>query len=240
MNTVGKGLLPLVYSYGGQFRDENGLWIVDSCAIRGALGHYQRAYQTDETVPQDVMTGASPVAAMRQAMVDGEVGILYEGCWVYGDWLQQDAQTTRDQIGYTLFPAIESAAPFAVGGPGYSWYINSRSEQAELSWAFIEAFNSVENQAAINVADPHIPGRMDAASAPAFQEDPFLRAIVESASSLVLEEPHPAFRELITVVQNGTGVVATGEATPDEAMERYSGELTRILGEENVVRQACP
>jgi ABC-type glycerol-3-phosphate transport system substrate-binding protein len=98
----------------------------------------------------------------------------------------------------------------------------------------------VETQIAINVADPHIPGRQDAAAAPEFQDDPFLRAMVASVPSLALEAPDPAFRQLITVVQNGTGVVATGEATPDEAMERYTSELARILGEENVVRQICP
>jgi hypothetical protein len=64
--------------------------------------------------------------------------------------------------------------------------------------------------------------------------------MVESLPSLVVEAPDPAFRQLITVVQNGTGVVATGEATPDEAVEHYASELTRILGEENVVRQPCP
>ncbi|CAN5736607.1 sugar ABC transporter substrate-binding protein [soil metagenome] len=240
VDTVGKGFLPLVYAYGGQFRDENDFWIIDSCAIRDALRYYERAYQFDQTVPQDVMTGASPVEAMRQAMLNGELGMLCEGSWVYGEWLQQDAKTTRDQIGYTLFPSAAGASPVAVSGPGYSWYINSKSEQQELAWAFIEAFNSMETQVAINVADPHIPGRLDAANAPAFQEDPFLQAVIESASSLVLEAPDPSFRQLITVVQNGTGVVATGEATPDQAMDRYSSELARILGEENVVRQSCP
>ena len=64
--------------------------------------------------------------------------------------------------------------------------------------------------------------------------------MVQSVPSLVIEAPDPAFRQLITVVQNGTGQVATGEATPVEAIDHYASELTRILGEENVVRQACP
>jgi multiple sugar transport system substrate-binding protein len=240
VDTVSHGFLPVVYAYGGEFRDENNLWIIDSCAIRDGLRYYERAYQIDQTVPQDVMTGASPLEAMRQAMLDGELGILYEGSWTYGEWLRQDEATTRDQIGYTLFPGSGDLAPFAVSGPSYSWYINSKSDQQDLAWAFIEAFNSVETQIAVNVADPHIPGRQDAAAAPDFQDDPFLRAMVASVPSLVLEAPDPAFRQLITVVQNGTGVVATGEATPDEAMERYTSELARILGEENVVRQTCP
>ena len=240
VDTVGRGFLPLVYAHGGEFRDENGLWIIDSCAIRAALEHYERAYQIDETVPQDVMTGVSPVKSMRQAMLDGELGIVHDGSWNYGTWLKEDATATRDQIGYTLFPTADGSTRFAVGGSGFAWYINSKAEFPDLAWAYIEAFNSVETQVAINVADPHIPGRQDAAAAPAFQEDPFLRAMVGTASSLIVESPDPTFRELITVVQNGTGIVASGEATPEEAVERYASELARILGEENVVRQPCP
>jgi multiple sugar transport system substrate-binding protein len=239
-DTVVHGFLPVVYAYGGEFRDENNLWIIDSCAIRAGLGYYERAYQIDQTVPQEVMTGASPVEAMRKALFDGELGILYDGSWMYGEWLREDETTTRDQIGYTLFPGSGDVAPFSVSGPGFAWYINAASEQQDLAWAFIEAFNSVETQVGINVADPHIPGRQDAADAPEFQNDPFLKAMVESLPSIVVEAPDPVFRQLITVVQNGTGVVATGEATPDEAVEHYASELTRILGEENVVRQPCP
>ena len=64
--------------------------------------------------------------------------------------------------------------------------------------------------------------------------------MVASSSSLILADPDPAYRQLITIVQNATGIVATGEATPDEALERYTSELTRVLGEGNVVRQPCP
>jgi multiple sugar transport system substrate-binding protein len=239
-DTVAHGFLPVVYAYGGEFRDENGLWIIDSCAIRAGLSYYERAYQIDQTVPQDVMTGASPVEAMRQAMLDGELGILYEGSWTYGNWLREDETTTREQIGYTLFPGSGDVPPSSVSGPGAAWYINATAEQPDLAWAFIEAFNTLETQVAVNVADPHIPGRQDAAAAAEFQDDPFLKAVVESVPSLVIEAPDPAFRQLITVVQNGTGQVATGEATPEEAIDHYASELTRILGEENVVRQPCP
>ena len=36
-----------------------------------------------------------------------------------------------------------------------------------------------------------------------------------------------------------TGIVATGDATPDEAATRYGDEMARILGEEHVVRRPC-
>jgi hypothetical protein len=35
-------------------------------------------------------------------------------------------------------------------------------------------------------------------------------------------------------------LVATGEATPVEAIERYGEELTLTMGKQNVIEQACP
>lgn len=237
--TVVRGFLPLVYAYGGQLKDENGKFIIDSCAIRAALDYYYRAYQVDQTVPQEVMTSPQPSSAMRKAMIDGELGILYEGSWVYGGWDDEDEGFTSDNIGFVMFPGTGDIAPFAVGGTGNSWFINNQAENKDLAWEFITQFNSVANQVALNVEDPHIPARKDAAADPAFQETPFLQAMVASADSLLMASPDRAFLQLIGIIQNATGLVATGEATPDEAAARYAEELTRVLGEENVVAQPC-
>ncbi len=238
--TVARGFIPLVHALGGELRDANGKFIIDSCAIRGALDYYYRAYQTDQTVPQEVMTSPQPSSAMSSAMMDGELGILYEGSWVYGDWERDDPDFTHDKIGFVMFPGTGDIAPFAVGGTGTSWFINQRAENKDLAWAFIEEFNSVANQVAINIEDPHIPARTDAAADPAFQATPFLQAMVQSADSLLLTAPDRSFLQLVGIVQNATGLVATGQATPNEAAGRYADELTRVLGADNVVSQTCP
>ncbi len=237
--TVSRGFIPLVYAFGGQLRDADGKFIIDSCAIREALDFYYRAYQTDETVPQEVMTSPQPAGAMRQAMIDGELGILYEGSWAYGGWTDEDEDWTNENIGFVMFPGAGDVAPFAVGGTGNSWFINQQAENKDLAWEFITEFNSVANQVAINVEDPHIPARADAAADPAFQETPFLSAMVGSADSLLLTAPDRSFLQLVGIIQNATGLIATGEATPDEAATRYAEELTRVLGADNVVAQTC-
>jgi multiple sugar transport system substrate-binding protein len=237
--TVSRGFIPLVYAFGGQLRDESGKFIIDSCAIRAALDYYYRAYQTDKTVPQEVMTSPQPAGAMRQAMIDGELGILYEGSWAYGPWLEDDEEWTNENIGFVMFPGDGDVAPFAVGGTGNSWFINNQAENKDLAWEFITEFNSVANQVAINVEDPHIPARADAAADAAFQETPFLSAMVGSADGLLLTAPDRSFLQLVGIIQNATGLIATGEATPDEAATRYAEELTRVLGADNVVAQPC-
>jgi len=237
--TAIRGLLPLLYAYGGSLTDASGKWIIDSCAIRDSLGYYQTAFQTDKTVPQEAMTAANPAQTMRAALGAGELGILFDGSWVYGGWAQDDPKTTSEQIGFVLHPAADGRPAFTVGGTGNTWYINARAQNKDLAWDFISRFNSPEAQVKLNSTDPHIPARMDAAADPAFQTAPFLSAMVASSAAQKFAAPDPSFRKLIGVIQNATGIVATGEAKPADAVTRYADEMTSILGAGRVVKQAC-
>ncbi len=220
--------------------DETGKWIIDSCPIRNTLSYYATAYQTDQTVPQQAMTAANPAQTMRDALGNGELGILYEGSWAYGGWEANNAQDAHDNIGYVLHPTADGRPPFAVGGIGACWYINAKCENKDLAWEFVKAMLTKEVQITLNLADPHIPARSDAAANPAFQANPFLSAMIATLPVLRIAPPDPAYRGLIGIVQNATGIVATGEATAEEAVQRYSEELTKSLGADKVVAQPCP
>ncbi len=237
--TATRGLLPLIYAYGGTMQDEQGKWIIDSCPLRKALRYYEIAYQRDRTVPQQVMTAADPVKTMRELLIKGDLAIIFEGSWTYGDWEREDPDVAHREVGYRLFPAAGGRPPFTIGGLGNAWYINALSHNPDLAWAFIAAMNTREAQVALNLADLHIPPRMDAAADPAFQATEFLRAMIASVPAIRIAPPDPAYRQLVGIVQNGTGLVASGEATADEALERYAEELTRVLGQNNVVKQPC-
>jgi hypothetical protein len=63
--------------------------------------------------------------------------------------------------------------------------------------------------------------------------------MMKAAKSARISPPDPNYRKLIGIVQNATGIVATGEVDAAGAVERYRSELTRVLGEQNVVAQPC-
>jgi multiple sugar transport system substrate-binding protein len=117
--------------------------------------------------------------------------------------------------------------------------MNARAQNTDLAWALIAAGNTKDALVALNADDPHLPPREDAAADKAFREDPFLATMIASFPSLTLFPADPAYRQLVGVIQNATGIVATGDATPKEAVERYASEMTRILGEDRVVAQPC-
>ncbi|MBX3071252.1 MAG: extracellular solute-binding protein [Thermomicrobiales bacterium] len=239
LETVGRGFVPVLLSYGGDFKDENGLWIIDGCAIRQTMHFYERAYVIDQTVPQEVMTDSSPVEAMRAAMLDGSLAMIHEGSWAYGEWLSGDPETARDQIAYALMPASDGSGNAVLSSPGNTLFANARTYFPDIAWEFIAEMNTLEQQVAVNVADPHIPSRLDAQAALGQLGDPFLSALMASTDALRLFDPDPAVRDVVTIIQSATGAVASGEAGADEVVDRYASELTRAFGEENVVMQPC-
>jgi multiple sugar transport system substrate-binding protein len=238
-STAIRGFLPLLRAYGGTLKDGDGKWIIDSCAVRGALGYYELVYQTEQLVPQSVMTSVDASDAMREAFAAGEAAIMFDGSWVWDDWTEKIPNLT-ETVGYVLHPPADGSAPFTIGGFGDTWFINARTASPDLAWAFVAAMNGMEMITNINLDDPHIPPRQDSMADPRFQDGAFLQAMVESLAVSELNPPDPAYQQLVGIIQNATGLVATGETTSNEAVERYAEELTRVLGEGNVVKQACP
>jgi multiple sugar transport system substrate-binding protein len=230
--------MTLIYSNGGTLTDESGRWYIDSCPIRETLGYYETAYQTTGVVPQSVLTDVSPPETMPQFLSKGELGILRESARHHGVWLAEDP-ANADNIGVALFPGDHGA--FSLADVGDAWYINRNSKNPDLAWAFIQAFNTTQAQAALASQDPHLPARLDAREDASWLAQPLSARMVDAAQgSMPVPPPEPQFRKLISIVQNATGLVATGEATPVEAIERYGDELTRTMGKMNVVEQACP
>ncbi len=235
--TAAHGFIPLVIAYGGSLQDDTGKWIGSSPAITKALAYYERAWRTDQLVPQEILTTTKPWTSMREKMGTGELALLFEGGWVYGGWANADAEATQQNIGYLLHPTESGGPSFTIGGQGTCWYISSKSDSKELAWEFIKAFNNKETVAKLNLEDPHPVARMDSATMPEFQANTYLVDATKSLESGVFLPPDPNLTKVIGVIQQATGRVATGEASPEEAAERYADDLKRAVGEDNVVTQ---
>lgn len=233
--TAAHGFVPMLLAHGGELQDATGKWIGDSPAVRAALVYYEQAWRTDQLVPQEVLTTTKPWTAMREKLGTGELALLFEGGWVYGGWAEQDPAGTAENVGYLLHPTTEGGPSFTIGGPGTTWYVSAASEQKELAWAFIAAFNNAETVARLNLEDPHPVARTDAAAVPEFQENRFLVDATRSLEAARFLPTDPNLGKVVGAIQQATGRVATGEASPDEAAERYLEDLRRAVGDDNVV-----
>lgn len=235
-NATAADFLALITSNGGTLTDPDGRWYIDNCPIQRTLEFYETAYQTAGVVPQSVMTDVNPPVTMVEAMGDGELGMLHEQARHVGFWTDRDPENA-ELIGLAQFPGDNG--PFCLADAGDAWFINRTCATPDLAWAFIQAFGSAATQTALAIEDPHLPVRFDARQDPAWADLPLSQAMLAAAPVAVLPPPEPQFRKLIGIVQNATSLVATGEASPIEAIDRYASELTRTMGKMNVVAEGC-
>ncbi len=233
--TVHHGFLPLLRAYGGTLQDGNGRWIGDSISIRRALAFYARAYLVDRVVPPELLTMPLPWMTMRERFGQGQVGILFEGGWVYGSWLARDRADTEQHIAYLLHPAADDGEPFTIGGPGTCWFINASSAHKELAWAFIAAWNSADIVGRLNAEDPHPVARADAVRVSVYQRQRFLVAATDSLAHAYFPPVDGGYPKVVAAIQAATARVASGELTPEAAAARYADDLRQTLGPDRVV-----
>ncbi len=238
--TMSDGFLPVLIANGGTLQTLDGRWVSESPAITAAYQHYVDAWRTAEVVPSNILTTPEPWKPSRSGMGAGDVGLLFEGGWVYGAYQAGAADGTvdLDQIGYGLYPTTESGPAFTIGGPGTCWYIGAGSQNPDLAWEFIKAFNTAQIVADLNIEDPHPVARMDAAALPQFQAQPYLVDCTRALSSAVFLPVVPEFNEVVRIIGDITGQVATGDLDAAAAAQRYADELTSLVGAANVVSVA--
>ncbi len=235
--TMSDGFLPVLVANGGTLQTPDGKWVSDSAAITATFQHYVDAWRTTQVVPTNILTTPEPWKPSRAGMGSGDVGLLFEGGWVYGSYQAGAADGTVDlaQIGYGLYPTTEAGPTFTIGGPGTCWYIGAGSQNPDLAWEFIKAFNTPQIVADLNIEDPHPVARMDAAALPQFQAQPYLVDCTRALSSAVFLPVVPEFNEVVRIVGDITGQVATGDLDAAGAAQRYADELTTLVGAANVV-----
>lgn len=231
--TLSAGFQPTVAAYNGRlYQDDK--WIGSSPAIDNAFKYYENVFRTLKLVPSTVLTTPSPWTAMRQKLGDGSLGILFEGGWVYGGWQSTNATETKEDIGYLLYPTVDKGPSFTIGGPGTCWFMNAKSKDKDLAWAFIAAFNNKETVAQLNIEDPHPVARTDSAQVPAFAADKFLVDSTTALKSAIFLPPDPNASKQLLVAQQITGQVASGEMSAADASKKYLSQLKQAVGDANV------
>lgn len=236
--TAVRGFVPILYAYGGSYKDANGKWIIDSCPVRDTLDYYVAAFQKDRVVPQQVVTTPNVEAAMRAKLAQGELALLLDGTWAYGPWVKDNPKAT-EQIGHLLFPTAKGGPSFTAGAPGDVWFISAGAKDKDLAWEFVKAWNNRETVVAVCTAEPRPPARTDALEALVAAGPGFVADVAKSLPVARFSPPDPNYQEIISVLYDVTGSIATGEESAASAVKRYTVNLERVLGASDVVRQPC-
>ncbi len=216
----------VLWAYGGRF------WDPDTRQVQGLINSPESVEAL--TYYADLINFAPPGAAnfsfdeVNVEMQQGRVAMAINWFAFFPGFIDRDASTTWDKVGFSAVPAGPKGRFASLGGQGIGVTAYSKNREAALE--FIDWFQSKETQwkwakgggltglkSIVNA--PEFPGLF--AYNTAFRDSlPFARDIWNV----------PEYAKLLDVTQENLNAAVTGKLTPKEALDTIAAKHEAILG----------
>jgi multiple sugar transport system substrate-binding protein len=217
-----------LYSFGGNFIDEDGKAVVDSPEAKEAYAYYGGLI--NNYGPENVSTDMSwPEASAIFAQ--GNAAFYTDASSLYKNVTEAENSTVSDKVGFAPFPeGPEGSKPYNV--PSWALGINEASANGDTAWEFIEWATSKEMVLAMQQAG--VPGPRDSvwadpAGTETFPEDLASAIAVSSENGVGYDRPLVInVAEAREIVGDPIVVAITGgdsDAAADEANEAFQSFL---------------
>lgn len=231
----------LLYGTNDTLYDENQQkWVIRSQGFLDSLRFIQTIFQNKlgPDLPLVLNANAGDVLA-TQLMPQEKVAIVLNGNWVPAVWRENGPAPWPEGVEvYQLapMPTQDGQAPghTSMSG-GWALAIPANAKEKDLAWEFIKLATSKKHALTYALKQGDLTTRKDVAEDPEYKKNP----VAEQATRF-LEFTHfrPTYEEYPTVstqIQAAVEAVATGALTPEQAMEQYAQNVTRIVGEDRVI-----
>ncbi|NUK30202.1 extracellular solute-binding protein [Parageobacillus sp. VR-IP] len=216
-------------------------WVVKSQGFLDSLKFIHEIY-SNGLGPQlsQVLTGKAGDIVQMELMPKEKVGIVLNGNWVPGVWREEGPLPWKEGTKiYKLaaMPTQNGQPPgFTSMSGGWALSIPSKADNKELAWEFIKLATSKKHNKVYVLKQGDLTPRTDVAQDPEVLNAPG-SVTKEAASFIKFTHFRPGvdkYPAVSTAIQAAVEAVATGSLSPEEAMNQYAREVTRIVGAENV------
>lgn len=215
---------------------ETDKWTVESQGLYDTLCFIDEIYSNGLGPAPEQFVSAQAWSTADALMMEGQVGMMPEGCWKPGGWeTSLGWMTWEEEYGFAMFPTQYGQEPgYTTVAGGWSLAVTAHADDPEMAFEYIThctSYDVMQNQV---VEYGGMSTRTDVA------EDPeYLEIGVNEQASEMMNYAHyrpalPEYPQVSIEIQAAAEAVATGVMTPEEAMAQYSQNVTRIVGEENV------
>lgn len=230
----------LLYGTGERLLDEDtGKWIISSQGILDSLTFLKDIYSNDFGPPlSKVLNGQASNTSAREYLPQGKLAISLDGNWITGNYTENGASPWPEHgevLGFAPMPTQNGDDPGTITlAGGWAWSIPSKSDNKDATMEFIKHLMDPSNylDAIINMGN--IATRTDIASDPTYAEIPFKQTATEFLTGASFRPKDDKYSAVSTHIQTMVEAVVTG-TSPEDAMATYGVDVTRTVGEENVI-----
>lgn len=229
----------LLYGTGEKLLDEDGKWIVKSQAILDTLQFisdiYTNGYGPSLSL---VLNGQATNTARREYLPQQKLAIHMDGAWISSNWVDTGASPWpeyNDIMGFAAMPTQNGGGTVTMSG-GWTISIPSQSSMKDEAFSFIKQMMEPPVYTKSVIAQGNIVSRSDAAEDEEYLSRPYMAEATALLDGAYFRPQNEQYSVVTTSIQAMVEAVVSG-TTPEDAMSQYAMDVTRIVGEDNVVEK---
>jgi multiple sugar transport system substrate-binding protein len=230
----------LLYGTGEKLLDEvTGKWIISSQGILDSLTFLDNIYQNNFGPPLSiVLNGQASNISAREYLPQGKIAISLDGSWIAGNYLATGASPWpeySDILGFAPMPTQkgDGTGIITMAG-GWAWSIPSKSDNKDITMEFIKHLMDPTVYVDALVAMGSIGTRTDIVENVKYSTMPFIQTATEYLKVASFRPKDSKYSAVSSHIQTMVESVVSG-TSPEDAMATYAVDVTRTVGEDNVI-----
>lgn len=231
----------LLYGTGERLLTDDGKWIVGSQGILDSLNFintiYSEGYGPSLSL---VLNGQAGNTAANEYMPNGKLAICLDGSWMQGNYGTQGSKPWAeyaDKLGFAAMPTQKGQDPATITmSGGWAWSIPELSDNKDMTMKFIEHLMNPDNYLTAIINMGALSTRTDIAKMTEYSSLPFMQTATDFLAGACFRPKNEMYSSVSTSIQTMVESVVSG-TSPEDAMATYESDVTRTVGEENVIKK---
>lgn len=230
----------LLYGTGERLLDEaTGKWIISSQGILDSLTFLDDIYKNNFGPPlSKVLNGQASNISAREYLPHGQLGISLDGNWITGNYLETGASPWTEYsnvLGFAPMPTQngDSTGIITLAG-GWAWSIPAKSDNKDITMEFIKHLMDTSVYVDALVTLGSIGTRTDIVDNEKYSTMPFIQTATEYLKVASFRPKDSKYSAVSAHIQTMVESVVSG-TSPADAMATYGVDVTRTVGEDNVI-----
>ncbi|QHQ60797.1 extracellular solute-binding protein [Anaerocolumna sedimenticola] len=230
----------LLYGTGEKLIDEStGKWVISSQGILDSLSFLDNIYKNNFGPPlSKVLNGQASNTSAREYLPQGKLAISLDGNWITGNYLETGASPWPEYkvvLGFTAMPTEngDGSGTVTLAG-GWGWSIPAKSDNKDITMEFIKHLMEPSVYIDAIIETGGIGTRADIAEDERYSKQPFIATATKFLQDAAFRPKDSKYSAVSTSIQTMVESVVSG-TSPEDAMATYAVDVTRTVGENNVV-----
>lgn len=211
----------------------DGKWIVKSPGFLNSLKFIDTLFKEKLTPELPRLINPQYGNYMSQNWAPkNQVAIILDGCWIMGNWKDKYPKVL-DSYKFVAMPTEFGQDPgFTSMSGGWLFSINAKSKNIDDAAEFIKFAINNENSLKYSLITSQLTPRQDVADMKDYPE--IMRAATSYIKYTHFRPANEQYPMVSPCIQTAVESVATGQATPEQAMDQYANSVKRVLGADSI------